>query len=165
MNYRNHQTISQALYFGITMWDNQTITPKAWVYFVWVVMVKQVHCKIGLSSNPPERISQVVGAIPYVPFYLQLLPCLDVKQAGLFEGMLHERLNDFRVKQKSEWFTDPNLIRLATQIRAKVNEILNLAQSFGYYIQLQGIERSGPYPVLHPNGYIACVVDPAKAAH
>ena len=162
MNHQNHQTISRALSFGLMSVDNQPIMPKAWVYFIWVVIAKQVYCKIGQSINPPERISQVTGAIPQIPFFIQLLPCLNLEQARLFEGMIHKHVHEFRAKQKSEWFTDPNLNRLATQIRAKVNEISNLFQSFGYTIQLQGIEQSGPYPVLHPNGYIDYVIDPKK---
>lgn len=164
MNHQNHQTVSQALRFGLIRSDNQPIQPKAWVYFVWVVVEKQVHCKVGQSTNPSERISQVVSAIPQIPFYIQLLPCLNLEQARLFEGMLHKHLNDFRAKQKSEWFTDPNLNRLSVQIRAKVNEMLALANSFGYVIQLQGIERAGPYPVLYPNGYVDYVVDPTNKA-
>lgn len=160
MNHQNHQSVSQALRFGLTSLDNQPIKPKAWVYFVWVVIGKQVHCKIGQSINPSERISQVTSAIPQIPFFIQLLPCLNLEQARLFEGMLHKHLNDYRAKRKSEWFTDPNLNRLSNQIRTKVNEIITLANSFGYDIQMQGVERSGPYPVLYPNGYIDYVVDP-----
>jgi len=162
MSDKLHRSLRQAVRAGITRYENQSLSPRAWVYFVWIVINKQVYCKVGRSSNPMERISQVVGGVPATPFYIQLLPCLNVEQAVLFEKMLHRHLTEFRSKSKSEWFTDPNLTRLSNNIQAKVDEILEAARTFGYIIQLQAIDGSGPYPVLHPNGYINYVVDPSE---
>ncbi len=162
MSYKKHRSVRQAVQAKITRYENQPVNPKAWVYFVWIVINKQVYCKVGQSSNPMERISQVVGGVPATPFHIQLLPCLSVDQAVLFEKMLHKHLTQFRSKRKSEWFTDPNFTRLWNHVKTKTDEILELGRTFGYIIQLQATDRSGPYPVLHPNGYIDYVVDPSE---
>lgn len=150
------------MYEGITQLENRSIRPQAWVYFVWAIINDHTYCKIGYTTNPRERITQVSSSIPTVPFFLQLLPCLNVQQAKLFEKMLHQHLISLQAKHRSEWFTHPNLNHLSNNIRSKVDEIVQLALTFGYTLELQNIHRPGPYPVLHPNGYIDYVVDPSK---
>lgn len=164
MSDKKQRSLRQAVRANITRYENQPVSPRGWVYFVWIVINKQVYCKVGQSTKPMERISQVVGGVPATPFYIQLLPCLNVEQAALFEKMLHTHLSEFRSKKKSEWFTDPNLTRLSNHVQIKVEEILKLARTFGYIIELQAIDRSGPYPVLHPNGYINYIVDPTEVS-
>lgn len=123
-------------------------------------MGRKIYCKIGYSTNPEERISQISGSLPTTPFFLQLLPCLGDQQAKLFEKMLHHHLPAFRAKSQGEWFADPNFNRLYKNIQAKVDEIMLVANTFGYILELQEIDQPGPYPVLHANGYIDYVVDP-----
>lgn len=156
--------IRNKLHRGITRLEHRAVRPNAWVYFIWAVMGESVYCKIGYTGNPHERIYQISSSIPTTPFFLQLLPCLSTEQAKLFETTLHQQADVFRAKTRSEWFTHPNFNRLHKAIQAKVDEIVQLAQTFGYAIELQEIDRPGPYPVLHPNGYVDYVVDPKSQA-
>ena len=147
---------------GITTLDNHAVRPHAWIYFLWAIMDSKIMCKIGYSVNPEERTSQISNSLPTTPFFLQLLPCLNKQQAKLFEKMLHNHLQSFRTKPKGEWFADPNFFRLNNAIKSKVDEIVLLAETFGYNFELQEINRPGPYPILHDNGYIKAIVDPRE---
>ncbi|HRQ42411.1 MAG TPA: GIY-YIG nuclease family protein [Chloroflexota bacterium] len=132
---------------------------EAWVYFIWVVMGFRVYLKIGYSSNPASRYNQLITGIPERPYTIHLLACLNVKQARLFEGMLHEHLKDYRAR--GEWFTHSNVKHLHRVLRAKVWDILSLFRTFGYTPDLKRIDLDGFRPVLRENGYISHLVDPA----
>lgn len=138
--------------------DNDAWEAGAWVYFIWVVIGYRVYVKIGYSSNPASRYNQLITGIPERPYRIHLLPCLNVEQARLFEGMFHEHLNDYRAR--GEWFTHPNFKHLRRVVRTKMREIITLFRTFGYEINLVSRELDGYRPVIRENGYISHLIDP-----
>ena len=137
--------------------EENTWTPEAWVYFIWVVIGHRVYCKIGYSADPVARLSQITGGIPERPFQIYLLPCLDVEQAKVFESMLHSHLQ--KVRAKGEWFSHNNVKHLYRTIGAEVEMLLALFKTFGYETELQQIDLRGRQPVLYDNGIFSHSVE------
>lgn len=133
--------------------------PQAWVYLIWIVMGNRVYCKIGYSTNPASRYSQIITGMPERPFQMHLLYCLNPKQAQLFEAMLHEHLKDYRAR--GEWFTHPNVKHLNKALGSKVQEIFDLFRTFGYEPYLEQLDLDGYRPVLYKNGYVSHLSDPS----
>ena len=120
-----------------------------------------VHCKIGYSTNPASRYSQIVTSMPERPFRMHLLYCLSPKQARLFEAMLHEHLKDYRAR--GGWFSHPNVKHFSEVLRSKMQVIFDLFDSFGYEPDSEIIDLDGLRPVLYENGYVSHLSDPSES--
>ncbi|MCC6604732.1 MAG: GIY-YIG nuclease family protein [Anaerolineae bacterium] len=135
--------------------------PQAWVYFLWVAVGHHVYCKIGYSKSPGSRYRQILGGLPEQPFKMHLLPCLSVRQAQLFEALLHDLLKNY--KTRGEWFTHPNVKHFSDVLQSKVQVIFDLFDSFGYEPDSETIDLDGLRPVLYENGFVSHLYDPSES--
>lgn len=134
---------------------NDDWEPKAWVYFVWIVIGNRLYCKIWQSVDRISRYQQLVAGMPERPNRIHLLSCLSVEQAKLFESMLHDHLHFCRTR--GEWFSHTNAKHFHRVLQDKLEEIYTLFYTFGYQPEFERIELDGDRPVLHHNGYISHV--------
>ena len=131
--------------------------PEAWVYFIWLVFGNRLYCKIGYSIDPISRYHQLIAGMPEQPFRIHLLSCLSVKQAKVFESMLHDHLHFCRTR--GEWFLHANAKQFHKILKSKLDEIATLFYTFGYEPEFERIELDGDRPVLYQNGYISHVIN------
>lgn len=134
---------------------NDEWEPKAWVYFIWLVIDNRLYCKIGQSVDPISRYQQFVAGMPKQPFAIQLLSCLSVEQARLFERMLHDHF--YFCRTRGEWFSHANVKHFYKVLQDKLEEIYTIFYTFGYQPDFETIGLDGDRPVLHHNGYISHV--------
>lgn len=134
---------------------NDDWEPKAWVYFIWLVLGNRLYCKIGQSVDPISRYQQLVAGMPEQPYAIQLLSCLCAEQAKLFERMLHDHFQFYRTR--GEWFSHANAKHFYGVLQDKLEEIYTLFFTFGYQPEFETIELDGDRPVLYHNGFISHV--------
>ena len=91
---------------------------------------------------------------------MHLLPCLSVRQAQLFEALLHDLLKNH--KTRGEWFTHPNVKHFSDVLQSKVQVIFDLFDSFGYEPDSETIDLEGLRPVLYENGFVSHLYDPSE---
>lgn len=135
---------------------NDEWEPKAWVYFIWLVLSNHIYCKVGHSVDPMSRYQQIAAGMPEQPYRMHVLSCFSQEQARLFESMFHSHLDEYR--SRGEWFSHANAKHLHKVIQQKIEEIATLFFTFGYQPELEAIELGGYQPVLYPNGFISHVV-------
>lgn len=134
---------------------NDDWEPKAWVYFVWLVIGNRLYCKIGQSLDPINRYHQLVSGMPEQPYRIHLLYCLSAEQAKLFERTFHDHLHFCRTR--GDWFSHANAKHFYRMLQDKLEEIYTLFYTFGYQPEFETIELDGDRPVLYHNGYISHV--------
>jgi hypothetical protein len=124
--------------------------------FLWMVIGRRVCCKIGCSANPNARIKLIISGLPERPFRIQLLPCLSMEQALLFERIFQIRLRC--VRAKGEWFTHSNALRLSRLVMETIEEAVSVFETFGYETNVALFDLGGTRPLLSVNGFVRGVV-------
>ncbi|MGI2936265.1 GIY-YIG nuclease family protein [Vibrio diabolicus] len=80
---------------------------EGYIYVMRSAMHEKNVFKIGLTRRTPEERSKELSRSTSAPDHFHVMEEWDVKDCVLAEKLIHERLHDFRVNPKREYFKAP----------------------------------------------------------